>query len=179
MPVRVNVGCGPHYATGWINLDVVRLDDIQPDLLLESGEAPLPFDDNEVDQLYAGHVLEHIPWAQVPAALVEWERVLKPGGRLGLVGPDVMRTIERYAKGLEPLWLVEATLEDDKTFMHDESWAGARHQWNCYEARVLMLLADLGYTDVRALDMTNAADFVDWPTVARTEWQFGVEVRMP
>lgn len=175
---RVNVGCGPHYVDGWLNLDVVRLEDVQPDLVLESAEAPLPFEDDSVDMLYAGHVLEHIPWVDVPRAITEWVRVLKPGGRLGIVGPDVMRAIERYRDGLESLWLVEATLEDDKTFMHSESWDGARHQWNCYEARVVKLLQYLGLDDITILDMARPETTRDWPVAAYNLWQFALEVRV-
>jgi len=45
----------------------------------------LPFDDACLDRVIAIHVLEHLP--NLPAALDEIHRVLKPGGRLAVVIP--------------------------------------------------------------------------------------------
>lgn len=45
--------------------------------------------DNSVEELYASHVLEHIPYADVLATLTEWHRVLIPGGRLMVAVPDM------------------------------------------------------------------------------------------
>ncbi len=46
----------------------------------------LPFPANTFDAVIAQHVVEHIP--DVDAALREWARVLKPGGRLALATPN-------------------------------------------------------------------------------------------
>ena len=46
----------------------------------------LPFHDHTFDALIAQHVVEHID--NLDAALREWRRVLKPGGRLALATPN-------------------------------------------------------------------------------------------
>jgi SAM-dependent methyltransferase len=45
----------------------------------------LPFDDDSFDRIIAVHVLEHLP--NLPAALDELRRLLRPEGRLGIVIP--------------------------------------------------------------------------------------------
>jgi len=45
----------------------------------------LPFDDGHFDRAVAVHVLEHLP--DLPRALDELRRLLRPGGRLGVVIP--------------------------------------------------------------------------------------------
>lgn len=49
-------------------------------------DGKLPFHDAAFDALIGQHVVEHLPEAN--AALREWKRVLKPGGRLTLATPN-------------------------------------------------------------------------------------------
>lgn len=51
--------------------------------------------DATYDLVYASHVAEHIPIAQVVAAVRNWVRVCKPGGRLFIAVPDV-QSIGQY-----------------------------------------------------------------------------------
>ncbi len=49
------------------------------------------FATGSVDEIYASHVLEHLGFRdELPRALVEWHRVLAPGGRLRVSVPDLM-----------------------------------------------------------------------------------------
>jgi ubiquinone/menaquinone biosynthesis C-methylase UbiE len=52
---------------------------------------PLPLDDEEVDAVWAGEVVEHV--VDVGAFLSELRRVLKPGGPLVLTTPDHNRAL--------------------------------------------------------------------------------------
>jgi len=54
------------------------------------------FRDDTVDLLYASHCLEHISYLHTREVLVEWYRVLKPGGVLRISVPDLDRLIEIY-----------------------------------------------------------------------------------
>lgn len=48
------------------------------------------FSDNSFVELYASHVLEHFDYrCEVPAVLLEWRRVLMPGGRLMVSVPNL------------------------------------------------------------------------------------------
>jgi len=56
--------------------------------LLRVGEgAELPFRAGTLDAIVGQHIIEHLPNAD--AALREWNRILKPGGRLALATPNV------------------------------------------------------------------------------------------
>jgi predicted SAM-dependent methyltransferase len=41
------------------------------------------------DAVFASHVLEHIPYWEAHAALIEWGKVIKPGGELHIVVPSL------------------------------------------------------------------------------------------
>jgi len=63
------------------------------------GQETLPFDDDSVDELYACHVIEHIPWWLTADALAEAFRVLKPGGMIELHTIDFMKLVRAYEIG--------------------------------------------------------------------------------
>lgn len=60
----------------------------------------LPFHDHTLDYVIASHVLEHV--ANPIAALVEWYRVVRPGGVLYLVVPNRLATFD-HDRALTPV----------------------------------------------------------------------------
>lgn len=175
MSTWVNWGCGTHRAPEpWINVDVVENATTRPDVIVDPDAPFAPWPNHTVERLFAGHVLEHIPWPQLPAALGHARNALAPDGEMLVVGPDALRTIDRWRRGLEPLWLVESVLEhDEECAFGGGDWPGARHWWNCHEARVVRALTVCGFTDVQAL----GAPPDGWPVVGWAEWQFCVTAR--
>jgi 2-polyprenyl-3-methyl-5-hydroxy-6-metoxy-1,4-benzoquinol methylase len=55
--------------------------------------ASLPFDDESFDVITSWHVIEHV--ADVESTLVEWFRVLRPGGVMALETPDASSPLVR------------------------------------------------------------------------------------
>jgi SAM-dependent methyltransferase len=103
----LHVGCGPYNPNAlppelrtedW---QEIRLDidpKMQPDILgtiTDLSSVP----DNSVDAVYSSHNLEHIYDYEVPLALAEFKRVLKPGGLTWLVVPDMQLAAEWVVKG--------------------------------------------------------------------------------
>ena len=91
----INLACGASYVSSpeWINLDFSpHGPDVQPADLL----ATLPIESGSADVVYSSHFLEHIPLARVNAFLGECLRILKPGGVLRLVLPDLENLCEEY-----------------------------------------------------------------------------------
>lgn len=90
--MRLNIGCGDHPLTGWTNLDARA--EVEPDVC--ATVPPLPFEDASCDEVYAGHFLEHLPPADGLAFLRECARVVKPGGRVGILVPDTRAILGVY-----------------------------------------------------------------------------------
>lgn len=190
--MKLNVGCGTHYAEGWVNTDMWSDETTRPDVVTPVGE-PYPFDDHSADAIYMGHVLEHIAWANVPPFLLDIRRIAKPGAPILVVGPDVWRTIHRWRDGKEPWHMVESVLEhQDNNFQPGREhlvWEGAPHHWNCHEMRVASLLADCGYVNIRPFtdiipNDTNGKWWTDdtgitWPVVGKWHWQFALLCNAP
>jgi len=63
---------------------------------------PLPFATSSVDAIYASHVLEHLHAEDAARLLGECLRVLRPGGYLRLVLPDLRSMVEEYLADADP-----------------------------------------------------------------------------
>jgi predicted SAM-dependent methyltransferase len=93
--VRLNIGCGDWPLPGWTNLDARAK--CKPDVLAKV--PPLPFADESVEEIYAGHFVEHLTPKDADKFLAECYRVLVPGGRLGVVVPDTKMIARAYVEG--------------------------------------------------------------------------------
>lgn len=63
-PVKLNLGCGPDYREGFVNVDI--LDNVRVDKRWDLEKLPLPFKDSSVDYVYSRYLLIYIrdiyPW---------------------------------------------------------------------------------------------------------------------
>ena len=184
----LNAGCGTHYAKGWVNCDVWESNTTRPDVKVTPGE-PYPFDDNYFDAIYLGHVLEHIDWHLVPVFLDDMRRIAKPDAPILIVGPDIVKAIQRWSDGREPWHMVMSTLEHQdfnwQPGRQTEFWDGATHHWNCHHERVWNILSDMGFSNLQdyfdlipnSTQMTSWVDpssGIEWPVVAKWHWQFAI-----
>jgi predicted SAM-dependent methyltransferase len=90
---RLNWGCGPCIAPGWINADALAADGID---LIGDIRCGLALDSGSLDYIVAIHVLQDLPYTDIPTALRELKRVLAPGGILRLGLPDLDKAIRAY-----------------------------------------------------------------------------------
>lgn len=95
-PTRLHWGCGNDPQPGWINSDRSPAPGVDMCCDIRDG---LPLSDGSVDYAVSIHALQDLPWADVPKALKELRRVLKPGGVLRLALPDMDRAIAAYRRG--------------------------------------------------------------------------------
>lgn len=100
--MKIHLGCGKHVLPDWTNVDAVKHPKAprSPEHLGVDITKPLTmFDDNSADALMAIHLLEHFYEWEVRDVLTDWCRVLKPGGRIILEMPDVVKACKNIIKG--------------------------------------------------------------------------------
>lgn len=83
--IKLNLGAGGQVLEGWVSVDLVG----EPDIRSDVRKLPLP--DGYADEIQAIHVFEHLYRWEALDTLIEWHRVLKPGGRLALEMPDLLK----------------------------------------------------------------------------------------
>jgi predicted SAM-dependent methyltransferase len=184
---RINIGCGQTPTQGWRNFDnsfSLRLARI-PRLLvkvlhrvrlvnasqyqfilfaranqIEYGDATkgLPLSDGTVDVMYCSHMLEHLDQEEAKLFLKEAKRVLRSGGIIRLVVPDLRRQAQQYIESGDADAFVSATLltrPQPRTIAErlEILLVGARqHQW-MYDGRSLCrLLLAQGFENAVALE---------------------------
>lgn len=105
----LNIGCGSTTHPAWTNIDIVPSGS---DVLVHNIRKGLPFEDDTFDAVYHSHVLEHIPRAEAGKFMKEAVRVLKPGGVMRVVAPDLEAIARLYIEKLEGV-LENAKSADD------------------------------------------------------------------
>ena len=114
----LHVGCGPYNPDALPeplrtpNWREVRLDidpNVKPDLIGSMTDMSAVLNEL-VDAVFSSHNLEHLYAHEVPLALAEFYRVLKPGGFVLITLPDIQAVAEHVAQGNleEPLYISPA-----------------------------------------------------------------------
>ncbi len=109
--IKFNLGCGRKLFKSkehekWVNIDIVYPDKMEfIDPRVDGADSSsLPFfilsdlknmkdkiSENTADLIFSSHVIEHIPVYDLEELLLEWKRVLVPGGIMVLEMPDVIK----------------------------------------------------------------------------------------
>jgi SAM-dependent methyltransferase len=101
-PTVLHVGCGHQPLPAWLGgYDEIRLDidpGCEPDIVASMTDLG---DIGPFDALYTSHCLEHLYPDEVPSALSEIRRVLKPGGCAVIIVPN----LEGVMATDEPLYM--------------------------------------------------------------------------
>ena len=120
--MKLNLGCGSQLPSGWVNVDyalgarVARIPlfrvfnkrlrlfrmDWDDSIYLHDLTRPFPWPDNSIDIVYSSHTLEHMSREKGKAFLHQCHRVLKSGGIIRIVVPDLFAIVRRYLDGELP-----------------------------------------------------------------------------
>ena len=103
MSIKLDIGSGPNPRAGFTGVDIASL----PGVVM----APmwdLPYPDQQVDEIFSRHALEHVEKRKVVPTLAEWRRVLKTGGRLVVEVPDLVWCCENWLQHPDAGWNMDA-----------------------------------------------------------------------
>lgn len=144
----LNFGCGDRVADGWDNLD---REDHGQRWVVDIESEPLPFLDGSIDGVVASHSLQEIGYHSLPGALAELYRVLRPGGVLRVLSPNLLASIAAYLRG-DRAWFPVNDSEPsiDDGFCCYLNWFGtARTVWT--PQRTIDVLVRAGFRDAREM----------------------------
>lgn len=117
--IKLNLGCGGRCIKDWVNVDysigakVSRIPIVSviakkiglfqtkwsEDVYIHDLRKTFPWGDAVVDYIYSSHTLEHLTREEGKLFISECYRVLKPGGILRIVIPDLAIIVDRYVQG--------------------------------------------------------------------------------
>lgn len=160
----LNIGSGPHYAEGWVNLDLNTHEDWAKQADVIASVYDMPFENEEFDRVYMGHLLEHLVYDKIPEAIAEVRRVSKPGSEIMVVGP----CLELAKKTNQPTWL----LKDIEA--HGDTNSGFGHAWTPTESLTVDILKRSGLNNVKAVSISTVTK-PRWPNPTTAPWQCAVQ----
>lgn len=185
----LNIGCGWDAPDGWRNFDgspTLRFERIpfvghiyvknakKFPASVEYGDIVkgLPIKDGSMEGVYASHVLEHLCRSDFYKALANIRRLLKPGGVLRLIVPDLLSRTKYYLSMIElgehgaNDFLLESTLLGISEEPHSKiasailALGNSAHKWMWDDLAVEFALRESGFCKIRRCsygDAENAA----------------------
>jgi SAM-dependent methyltransferase len=107
--MKINLGAGPNwYKEGWHVLDH-KLD--KKNFRIKGDLLHIKLKNNKCDLVFISHTLEHIPHINIQKVLCEINRIMKPGGTIRILVPDLRKIATAYVKK-DKLFFKKAKDED-------------------------------------------------------------------
>jgi predicted SAM-dependent methyltransferase len=170
--VKINLGSGPDGIEGWINYDWGWLpllgkltslrkfliwtgilsknyERIWPGVELQDLRKGIPLQNESVDWVYSSNFLEHLEKYETARLLSECFRVLKKGGRVRLVVPDINKVIGNYQQNGDADLFCREFYGFDKDKLTGLSRKAIRgHQWMYDFKSLTSLLKECGFKNI-------------------------------
>lgn len=153
--MKIEIGCGKNQRIGYLTCDIRNL----PNVDYVCSADNLPFSDEQIDEVYSRHVVEHFTLKEFLKVIEEWNRVLKIDGEVYIICPNLLWHLEQILRG------------DHESVYNKKSGENARywglgslfgwqqdefdvHKFGYYFELMKDILEEFGFDDVE--DLTNS-----------------------
>lgn len=149
MPLKVEIGGGRNPREGYTNCDVRKLETV--DHVCEADN--LPFEDGTVDEIYSRHVIEHFTIKEFLKILSEWNRVLKTGGKLYIICPNLIFHLKQVLNGSHESFYTKESGGNDRYWGMGSLFGWQQneydiHKFGYYYDLLKDVLEDMGFDQV-------------------------------
>jgi len=139
--IKINMGCGKtNFGEGWIHIDSVNYKHIDHNNIFE-------FPYNNVDLIYASHLLSYFDITTLNNLLTYWKSKLVKDGILRLAVPDFKKMCQLYSSGWELKYFIGPLY--GKMYSGDEI---IFHKICFDEESLSSLLKKIGFKNLRRWD---------------------------
>lgn len=137
----LHFGCGPVIAEGWVNFDCI---DWGPGVVVGDIRDGLPFEDVRFDGVVANHSLQCLTTVELPPALTELHRVLRPNGLFRVLVPDIVAAIHAWEQS-DATWPGFAAIQErmylEEKFCRYLTWGGTNRTCFTHQTLARLLMA--------------------------------------
>jgi hypothetical protein len=150
-PIKFNMGCGRDRIDGYLGVDMHSdTADIKQDIM------KLDLPEQCADEIFASHVIEHIPEHRAPKVLEKWLATLKDGGMLVMETPDLAGLCKDYLEqdGADQhmtAMCIYGAHVDRITPETQEKGALSPHLWGYTPKSLADLCTAVGFKDIKIL----------------------------
>ena len=158
--MRIEIGCGKAPKPGYKTCDIRNLPNVDYVCSADS----LPFESNSVAEIFSRHVVEHFTLKEFLAVLEEWNRVLRVGGELYIICPNLLWHLEQILNSKHE------SFYEKKSGFNDRYWGFGSlfgwqqdendlHKFGYYFELLRDLLTEFGFGDIQ--DLTNSGKGIE------------------
>src|SRR3990167_1472194 len=140
--MRLHVGSGDKTWPGFVNCDLHAEADVNTDC------KRLPFEANSVDEIHAIHFVEHVPRLELENMLIDWHRVVKPGGKVVIEVPSLDKMAKLIVDGEKNIRLTLLGIFGDPR----DPKPGMMHQWAYTKGELTNSLMQCGFDKVEVME---------------------------
>jgi predicted SAM-dependent methyltransferase len=90
---KLHIGGGWRRLDGWLNTDI----EVIPDVMHMDATKPFPFRDRTFQYVYSEHMIEHVPHEKGTYMLRECYRVMRQGGVIRVITPNLSAILGLYS----------------------------------------------------------------------------------
>lgn len=145
-PTKLNLGCGRDHLKGFLNVDIDP--SVNPDLAADITK-PLPFANNQFDEVLLQDVFEHLTKEQAVFTLSEIRRILKADGVVTMRFPNIEQIVAQFHSDPEVCF----------EFIYgstDKNGIWGVHKFGYNQESIKKRLTASGFTDIKvSKDTTN------------------------
>jgi predicted SAM-dependent methyltransferase len=152
--MKLHIGCGKRFIEGYKHLDILDFDHID----YQCPAWDICEKDDSFEEIYSRHFFEHLNPFEVKQTLTEWRRVLKPGGIIHMVLPNIEYHCKQlYMPGRSPFLPNISNYEHAIRSIYgwvdntDENLSHMEHKWGYTRVTLTKTLNTYGFKNVRFL----------------------------
>lgn len=135
--MKLDIGAGDKPKEGYVGIDKFVIQDG----IVNADMWDLPYPDDSVEAIYSSHALEHVGKFEVMPTLMEWKRVLAPGGVVEIIVPDLEWCIMTWLKYQSNDWYLDI-------IFGNQAHAGEFHKTGFTPKMLEFYLREAGFVDL-------------------------------
>ena len=158
--IRLEIGCGKKPRQGYLTCDVREL----PEVNYVCAADKLPFEENTVDEVYSRHVVEHFTIKEFLKVLEEWNRVLKIGGVVYIICPNLLYHLKQVLEGSHASFYTKESGKNARYWGFGSLFGWQQdeydiHKFGYYFELLKDILEELGFENIK--DLTNTSSSLE------------------
>lgn len=158
--MKVEIGGGLTPREGYLSCDIRKL----PKVDYVCNADNLPFNNDELEEVYSRHLIEHLTLKEFLKTLEEWNRVLKVGGVLYIICPNILWHLEQILNGNHDSFYSKKSGENHRYWGFGSLFGWQQnsvdiHKFGYYPELLIDILKEFGFCDIE--DLTNTGKGIE------------------
>lgn len=165
-PLRLEFGCGPRLEKGFTGVDIRFFEGVE--FICNAWEIIHYVREDSVGEIRSRHFLEHLTYSQSQIVLKHWSKILKPGGNVHVIVPDIDYHLDQFR--LQP----DSAAEFDSNYSNRQHAIAGFYGWQREGLTKVWDVHKSGYNFEIISNYLASAGFVNIARISDKPWNLNV-----